>query len=196
MSVVILRGCENIQSGPRWWSLRCEIKERGGGDAVASVTTSDAEIAAQPPPARRVTGGAPSSASPPLLNDGPASPASRRLASDGAAPVTRAALDFFTASELAQRRSRGAQRRTPSRVSRKGSFLHFGASRLRQLRACEEFSSVPSPRRNDGERGAGMRGQCRAMSGNVTCSSRISPHPVPLFPLRGARGPTLHAHSG
>src|SRR6266704_6300794 len=114
MSVVILRGCENIQSGPRWWSLRCEIKERGGGDAVASVTTSDAEIAAQPPPARRVTGGAPSSASPPLLNDGPASPASRRLASDGAAPVTRATLDFFTASELAERRSRVAQRRTPS----------------------------------------------------------------------------------
>src|SRR5258706_8626366 len=46
---VILRGCENIQSGPRWWSLRCEIKERGGGDAVASLTTREAEIAAQPP---------------------------------------------------------------------------------------------------------------------------------------------------
>ncbi|MFN2442972.1 MAG: hypothetical protein ABR517_09830, partial [Thermoanaerobaculia bacterium] len=29
----------------RWWSLRGEIKERGGGDAVASLTTSDAEIA-------------------------------------------------------------------------------------------------------------------------------------------------------
>ncbi len=41
----------------RWWSLRCEIKERGGGDPVASSTTSDAEIAPQPPPARRVAGG-------------------------------------------------------------------------------------------------------------------------------------------
>src|SRR5713226_4093532 len=53
-----LRGCEEIQSGPRWWSLRGEIKERGGGDVLTSLTTSDGEIAPQPPPARRVAGNA------------------------------------------------------------------------------------------------------------------------------------------
>src|SRR6266699_3916064 len=140
LSEPALGGCENIQSGPRWWSLRREIKERGGGDAVASLTTSDAEIAAQPPPARRVTGGAPPSASPPLLSDVPASPASRRLASDGAAPVTRATLDFFTASEVAKARSAVAHRRTPFAralgVLRRTSPLRGFADS-----ECEEFSS-------------------------------------------------------
>src|SRR5450759_3193618 len=63
----------------RWWSLRCEIKERGGGDAVASSTTSDAEIAPQPPPARSVAGGDGSSASLSRLGDVPHRP--RRSAS-------------------------------------------------------------------------------------------------------------------
>src|SRR5438552_17191029 len=29
-SRITLRGCEEIQSGPRWWSLRGEMEERGG----------------------------------------------------------------------------------------------------------------------------------------------------------------------
>ncbi|HKB78170.1 MAG TPA: hypothetical protein VKH35_00510, partial [Thermoanaerobaculia bacterium] len=60
----------------------------GGGDAVASLTTSNEADARQPPSALRVAGGAASSASPSLLDDGPASPASPRLASDAAAPAT------------------------------------------------------------------------------------------------------------
>jgi len=55
----------------RWWCLRGEIKARGGGDAVASLTTSNAEIAPQPPPARRVAGGDGPPASLPLLSDVP-----------------------------------------------------------------------------------------------------------------------------
>src|SRR5712675_2402146 len=78
-----LRGCEEIQSGPRWWSLRGEMEERGGGDVMTSLTTSDAQIAPQPPPARRVAGGTRPSASLRLLRDVPASPRRRasRLAS-------------------------------------------------------------------------------------------------------------------
>src|SRR5713226_7837915 len=80
---LVLRGCEEIQSGPRWWSLRGEIEERGGGDVVTSLTTSDNEIAPQPPPARRVAGGTRPSALLRLLRDVPASPRRRasRLAS-------------------------------------------------------------------------------------------------------------------
>src|SRR5256714_11057782 len=80
---VALRGCEEIQSGPRWWSLRGETEERGGGDGVTSLTTSDSEIAPQPPPARRVAGGTRPSALLRLLPDVPASPRRRasRLAS-------------------------------------------------------------------------------------------------------------------
>ena len=66
---------------------------------MASVTTSDAEIAAQPPSARRVAGGTRASASLRLLPDVPAS--TRRRASRLPSPshATRATLDFFTASE-------------------------------------------------------------------------------------------------
>ena len=68
---VVASGLYWLNWDRRWWSLRCEIKERGGGDVVTSSTTSDAEIAPQPPPARRVAGGAPPSASPALLSDVP-----------------------------------------------------------------------------------------------------------------------------
>ena len=57
-----------------------------------SLTTSNAAIAAQPPCALRVPGGAGASASLALLDDVPASPASRRLASAPAAPGTRPLL--------------------------------------------------------------------------------------------------------
>src|SRR5438552_1331105 len=93
-----LRGCEEIQSGPRWWSLRGEMEERGGGDVMTSLTTSDAQIAPQPPPARRVAGGTRPSASLRLLRDVPSIASSARLAAGLVAPATRAALDFFTAS--------------------------------------------------------------------------------------------------
>src|SRR2546423_3654359 len=59
------------------------MEERGGGDVMTSLTTSDAQIAPQPPPARRVAGGTRPSASLRLLRDVPASPRRRasRLAS-------------------------------------------------------------------------------------------------------------------
>ena len=56
---------------------------------VTSLTTSNEEIAPQSPPARRVACDAPPSVSRALLNDGTASPASRPLTSDGAAPATK-----------------------------------------------------------------------------------------------------------
>ena len=85
-----------------------ERKARGGGDAVPSLTTSNAAIAlgrcadpvratpmrlgrcADPDPFGFRRGGA--SASLPLLDDGTASPASRRLASASATPGTRPLL--------------------------------------------------------------------------------------------------------
>src|SRR5207253_7388757 len=59
------------------------MEERGGGDVMTSLTTSDTQIAPQPPPARRVAGGTRPSASLRLLRDVPASPRRRasRLAS-------------------------------------------------------------------------------------------------------------------
>jgi len=56
---------------------------------VASLTRSDDDIGPQPPSALRVAGDAASSASPSLLDDVTASPASRPLASDAAAHATQ-----------------------------------------------------------------------------------------------------------
>ncbi len=56
---------------------------------MTSLTTSNEEIAPQSPPARRVAGDAQPSVSPALLNDGTASPASRRLTSGSAAHATK-----------------------------------------------------------------------------------------------------------
>src|SRR2546427_4493314 len=55
----------------RWCRLRPRCKERGGGDVVTSLTTSDAADRPRPAPARRVAGGEPASASLPLLDDVP-----------------------------------------------------------------------------------------------------------------------------
>ena len=63
-------------------------KARGGGDARASSTTSNA-VRRQTPGALRVAGGADPSALLRLLDDAWASPASPRLASGPAAPATR-----------------------------------------------------------------------------------------------------------
>ena len=59
---------------------------------MPSLTTSNAAIAVQSPCALRVPGGAGASAALALLDDGTASPASRRLASAPAVPGTRPLL--------------------------------------------------------------------------------------------------------
>ena len=64
-------------------------KTRGGGDARASSTTSNAVRRRQTPGALRVAGGADPSALLRLLDDAWASPASPHLASGPAAPATR-----------------------------------------------------------------------------------------------------------
>ena len=64
-------------------------KARGGGDARASSTTSNAVRRRQTPGALRVAGGADPSALLRLLDDAWASPASPRLVSGPAAPATR-----------------------------------------------------------------------------------------------------------
>ena len=73
----------------RAWGLRAELKARGGGDAGTSLTTSNEEIGPQPPCAQRVPSAAWVSASLALLDNVPALPASRRLASAHAALGTR-----------------------------------------------------------------------------------------------------------
>ena len=64
--------------------------------------------------------------------------------------------------------------------------LHTSPRCARSKRV-REFTSVPSPRRNDGERGAGVRGDVayeRPMSRVLSADP-----PAPLSPLRGERGP-------
>src|SRR2546428_10811 len=71
----------------RWCRLRPRCKERGGGDVVTSLTTSDAADRPQPAPALRVAGAARiAGACPEERSD----EGSRRLASAGSAPATKA----------------------------------------------------------------------------------------------------------